>query len=272
MNPFIYACIAPHGGEVIPELAGKKPKRMLVTRESMYKMGKNMEHQNPDVIVLLTPHGTRINGQFSISGSERILGTVEENENQVSMERMVDRELAEKIGFEATKENSPTGIINYGTNSGPISCLPLDWGAIVPLWFMPNVPVVIITPPRDLPLEEYLRFGKILRNVVTNYPKRVALLASCDWSHTHDKDGPYGYHPAATKLDQTIVSLIKDNYLEDLSFITPKEIDDAKPDGIWQTLIVAGAIEREERQIKFLSYEVPTYFGLICAELLPTNK
>ncbi|MDN3017560.1 hypothetical protein PH210_15280 [Paenibacillus sp. BSR1-1] len=40
----------------------------------------------------------------------------------------------------------------------------------------------------------------------------------------------------------------------------------AKPDGIWQTLILAGAIPSEERRVEFLSYEVPTYFGLICAK------
>ena len=42
-------------------------------------------------------------------------------------------------------------------------------------------------------------------------------------------------------------------------------IEAAKPDGIWQTLILAGAIPPAERKIELLSYEVPTYFGLICA-------
>jgi len=41
-------------------------------------------------------------------------------------------------------------------------------------------------------------------------------------------------------------------------------IANAKPDGIWQSLILAGAIPLENRKSTFLSYEVPTYFGLIC--------
>ncbi|PLR82980.1 hypothetical protein CVD25_10270 [Bacillus canaveralius] len=31
MIPFIFACIAPHGGEIIPELKGTLPERMGLT-------------------------------------------------------------------------------------------------------------------------------------------------------------------------------------------------------------------------------------------------
>ena len=49
-----------------------------------------MEKANPDVIIVLTPHGTRINNQFSISDSERMEGMFEENDSSFTMERVVD--------------------------------------------------------------------------------------------------------------------------------------------------------------------------------------
>jgi aromatic ring-opening dioxygenase LigB subunit len=267
MNPFVFTCIAPHGGEIIPELEGSFPKRMSLTRESLTRLGINMEKANPETIIVLTPHGTRINGQFSISDSERMEGTVAENDATFTMDINVDRVLARNIAEFAAKANIPVGTINYATAAGPFSCLPLDWGAIVPLRFMPNVPIVVITPSRELSYEKHLQFGNVLREVVQASSKRIGLIASCDWSHTHDKTGPYGFDPAAKEFDQDVVTLIKENQLEKMAEFEGEYVEAAKPDGIWQTLILAGAILPEERKVEFLSYEAPTYFGLICASV-----
>ncbi|WP_079508693.1 extradiol ring-cleavage dioxygenase [Mesobacillus jeotgali] len=271
MNPFVFACIAPHGGELIPELKGSNPDRMALTRDSMELLGKHMAQANPDCIVLLTPHGTRIKGRFSIADSEKMRGSWEENEGFFEMEKTVERELARIIEDVANKNGSPSSTINYGTSSGPVSCLPLDWGAIVPLRFMPDVPVVVITSPRDLSFLHHIKFGESLRKAAAQYNKRIGLIASCDWSHTHDVMGPYGFDPAAKELDEQAVNYIKSNQLEEMAGFQSDFIEAAKPDGIWQTLVLAGAIPPDERYVEFLTYEAPTYFGLICAGYF-TNK
>lgn len=265
MNPFVFACITPHGGEIIPELQGDFPDRMGKTRNSLMKLGEMMNAASPDTLVVLTPHGTRINGQFSIVDSERMVGDVEENNAVFKMERGVDRDLAKSIVDAAKDDKIAVASINYGTSAGPLSCLQLDWGAIVPLRFMPEVPIVVITPSRYLSYEEHIQFGASLRKAVQASGKRVGLIASCDWAHAHDENGPYGYDPAAKELDLAVCDLIKTNKLEEMSNFDDAFVDAAKPDGIWQTLILAGAIHMEERQVEFLSYEAPTYFGLICA-------
>jgi aromatic ring-opening dioxygenase LigB subunit len=265
MNPFVFSCITPHGGEIIPELSGEAPERMRKTRESMKRIGKGMADAKPDCIILLTPHGTRINGQFSIADSERLEGVLEENDLVYKMQRLTERNLARKIVQEAVQTGVPVASINYGTSEGPFSCLQLDWGAMVPLRFMPEVPVVIITPSRVISLEQHVRFGTAIRQAVQKSGKRVGFVASCDWSHAHDENGPYGFHPAAKQLDEETVELIKNNQLEKMIEWDESYIENAKPDGIWQTMILAGAIPFEERNVEFLSYEAPTYFGLICA-------
>jgi aromatic ring-opening dioxygenase LigB subunit len=272
LNPFVYACIAPHGGEIIPELQGPSPERMAVTRKSMVKLGQQMAAANPDCIVVLSPHGTRINGRFSLTDSEHLEGSWTENEATFTMEKRVERDLARKINEEALKKGLPSSTINYGTAAGPISCLPMDWGAIVPLRFMPDVPVVVITPSRDLSFQEHFEFGESLRSAVAQYDNRVGLIASCDWAHAHDEQGPYGFDPAAKEFNNQAVEHIKTNQLEKMADFDADFIEAAKPDGIWQTLILAGAIPPEERHIEFLSYEAPTYFGLICAGVLEKRK
>jgi aromatic ring-opening dioxygenase LigB subunit len=267
MNPFVFACITPHGGEIIPELRGKDPGRMAVTRQSMEKLGGQMAAANPDCIIVLTPHGTRVSGQFSITDCERMEGSLEENDAIYRMEKKVDRELAKLIHECARKAEVPAAALNFGTAAGPISCLPLDWGVMVPLRFMPDVPIVVMNPTRELSFTDHIRFGQVLRQSVEQSGKRVALIASCDWAHAHIETGPYGYDPAAAPLDQEVVDLIKSNQLEKMAEFDADYIEAAKPDGIWQTLILAGAIPPEERKIEFLSYQVPTYFGLICAAI-----
>lgn len=267
MNPFVYACIAPHGGEIIPSLAGNQPERMKKTRDSMEKLGEKMKAARPDTIIILTPHGTRIDGMFSITNSERMYGTLEENGSSYELERSVDRELALAITKTAQQKGIPAASINFGTALGPVSCLPLDWGVIVPMAFMPDMEIVVINPTRDLPFALHIEMGEVIRQVVQNSEKRVALIASCDWSHAHDENGPYGYDPAAMQLDEEVVELLKANDIEKMADFEPDYIEAAKPDGIWQALIMAGAIPKADRTMHVLSYEAPTYFGLICAEV-----
>ncbi|WP_421383898.1 extradiol ring-cleavage dioxygenase [Bacillus salacetis] len=265
MNPFVFACIAPHGGEIIPELAGEKPERMSATRQSMERLGEMMRKAEPECLIVLTPHGTRIDGQFSITGSEFTEGIVEENGYTFKMKRPVQREMACSIARAAKAKGLPAGVLGYGTSAGPLSCLQLDWGAIVPLRFMPDKPVVIITPSREIPYETHLEFGRVLKEAVAESGIKAGLIASCDWSHTHSEEGPYGYHQDAEVLDEKAAKLIKQDNLEELAGFSGDLIENAKPDGIWQTLILAGAIPKEDRKSEFLSYEAPTYFGLICA-------
>jgi aromatic ring-opening dioxygenase LigB subunit len=267
MKPFVFACIAPHGGEIIPELRGKYPERMIKTRESMEELGKKMKEADPETIIVLTPHGTRIDGMFAVTNSEKMQGAVEENGASYHLKRLVDRELAMEITRAAHLEDIPAASINFGSAAGPASVLPLDWGVIVPLAFMPETEIVVINPSRELSFEQHIQFGNVIRQVAQNSKKRIALIASCDWSHAHDENGPYGYDPAAKELDEEVVALTKANDLEKMVDFEPSYIEAAKPDGIWQALVLAGAIPKECRKIHFLSYEAPTYFGLICAEV-----
>jgi aromatic ring-opening dioxygenase LigB subunit len=47
--------------------------------------------------------------------------------------------------------------------------------------------------------------------------------------------------------------------------IKPDLVEAAKPDGLWQMAILAGIVDKVKLKAKLLSYDVPTYFGMICA-------
>ncbi|MCL6454484.1 MAG: extradiol ring-cleavage dioxygenase [Alicyclobacillus sp.] len=269
MGSFVFACLTPHGSQIIEELSPSNPNLMAKTRQSMEQLGREMAAANPDAIVVLTPHGLRVEGQFSVSDAYRMFGELQDG-GVVRMEKRIDRDLARAITQAATSREIPVAAVGYATADGPMSCLPMDWGVMVPLFFMPDVPVVAICPSRALSYADHLRMGEALRAAVEASGKRIGLIASCDWAHAHQAEGPYGYHPAAAELDAQVVELVKENRLEGVADFDSAFVENAKPDGIWQTLILAGAIPHAERTAELLSYEVPTYFGLLCAAVRPT--
>jgi aromatic ring-opening dioxygenase LigB subunit len=53
--------------------------------------------------------------------------------------------------------------------------------------------------------------------------------------------------------------------LNPLLSLSARFIEDAKPDSVWQVAILRGIVECVPMKSQLLSYQVPTYFGLLCA-------
>ncbi len=71
----IYCCIAPHGGEVIPEIARRIDRRRFEpTRAAMRQLAKKIRAARPDTIVLATPHNLRLFEKIGIVTAENSSG------------------------------------------------------------------------------------------------------------------------------------------------------------------------------------------------------
>jgi aromatic ring-opening dioxygenase LigB subunit len=123
-------------------------------------------------------------------------------------------------------------------------------------------PAVIVSPARDRPLEEHVRAGAVIARATSG--RRVAVVASADHGHAHDANGPYGFDPAAADYDARVVEIVRDNRLADLVDLDPAFVAAASADSWWQMLMLHGALGDEWRA-ELLSYEAPTYFGMLCA-------
>ena len=129
-------------------------------------------------------------------------------------------------------------------------------------------PAVVVSPARDRPLEEHVRAGQALARAAAASPKRIALIASADHGHAHDASGPYGFSPASKAFDDRVVDLVKRDALGELLRFDRAFVADAKADSFWQMLMLHGAIA-DRWHGAFLSYEAPTYFGMLCAAYTP---
>lgn len=268
--PLIYACIAPHAGDLIPETEADK-RKVVLTRHSMQEMGVRLEALAPEVIVIVNPHGFRVQTAISIAIAERATA---DWSSELKLDFEMDVELANSIANEATDRNVPVVRYLYGSSGGPDCFIPLDWGAAVPLYFMghtykPKPRIVHMSPMRLLPYQTHYDFGRAIGQVVKASDKRIALIASADQGHAHDAQGPYGFDPASARYDAWMQEVVRSGHLDRLLTADPQLVENGKPDSLWSTLILAGALAENPMKTRFLSYEVDVYFGILCAEFLP---
>lgn len=263
----VYACIAPHAGDLIPETI-EDQHVVEQTRQAMYTLGAHMEAQSPDVVLIINPHGFRVQEALSISVAER---AVADWAPTVKLDFEMDSELAHTIADEANESNVPVVRYIYGASGGPECFIPLDWGAVVPLYFMGHrfaskPKIVHCSPMRSLPLATHYEFGRAIGRVIKASAQKIAVIASADQGHAHDANGPYGYDPASAKYDAWMQSVIQSGNLDELLKADPQLVEEGKPDSLWPSLILAGVLKENPMQAKFLSYEVNVYFGILCAE------
>jgi aromatic ring-opening dioxygenase LigB subunit len=265
----VFAAIAPHG--TLPEAPVPGADK---THEALAELGRRFDATAPEATIVLTPHNVHVDGHFAVVLAGTLAGGLAEfDAPEVTLSCPVDVELATQAIVALHDEGLPVVGASFGANDPGAATAPLDWGVLIPLWFMggrsdPQVPAVVVSPARDRPIAEHVRAGRALARAVADSGKRVALVASADHGHAHDPEGPYGFDPAAAAYDETIVRLVEENRLEGLLELEPAFVEAAKADSWWQLAMLHGALGGQWSG-DFLSYEASTYFGMLCAAYAP---
>lgn len=272
--PLVYACIAPHGEPIIPPLVkSTERQKYLPTTLAMQQLAREIRAERPDTIVVASPHNLRLRGYIGVVTAENASGALPmfgRGPARLTIRVKTDLKFADTLLAEASRRRLPAVGANYATATGRFSNMPLDWGTLVPLWFFVRghavkPDVVVVTPSREIPLAMNVRFGALIADVAEKSRKRVVFVASADHAHAHRKSGPYGFSPAAARYDSLMVAAIQNDDLNSVLRIRPGLVADAKPDSLWQMAMLAGVAGRVEMHPELLSYDVPAYYGMICA-------
>jgi len=272
----VFAAIAPHGSMAIAEWCRPADRALAAkTRAAMEELGRRFEATTPDVTVVLTPHNIHVERGMAVVLAGTMAGTLESGAVPIAMRCPVDRDLAIAIAVAVGEAGVPIAAVSYGANDTAAAVFPMDWGTQVPLHFMggrddPPKPIVMVAPARDLPWDAHVSAGRAIAKAAEASGKRVALIASCDHGHAHDPKGPYGFSPASKEFDDRVVDVVTRDALGELLKFEPGFVAEAKADSFWQMLMLHGAL-RDGWRGDFLSYEAPTYFGMLCAAYAPRS-
>jgi aromatic ring-opening dioxygenase LigB subunit len=272
----VFGCIAPHGGIAIAEACPPEQRDLAaVTRRGMEELGRRFDRVKPEVAIVLTPHNIHVEGAMAVVLSGTVAGMLEGHPD-VTLRIGVDRPLALDIRDAIAADGIPVAGVSYGANDAAAASFPMDWAVLVPLWFMggrsdPAVRTVVVAPARDLSYEHHVAAGRAIAKAVAASGRRVALIASCDHGHGHDAKGPYGFTPKSREFDEQVVALIKRDDLAGLLKMDPTLPVEGKADSYWQMLMLHGALDGAWKG-EFLSYEAPTYYGMLCAAYEPATN
>jgi aromatic ring-opening dioxygenase LigB subunit len=242
------------------------------TRAGMEELGRLFSAAQPEAVIVATPHNVHIANALGVVVAGRVAGRLAGAPPSVALDVPSANDLAWLVLEAFVAAEVPSVGVSFGSNDPETAVAPMDWGVLIPLWFMggrhdPPVPLVIVTPARDLPAAAHVAAGAAIAKAAVQSGRRVAFIASADHGHAHLEGGPYGYHPSAEKYDSLICKLVRTGDLDQLTEIPIELVDEAKADSWWQMLMLHGATSGWASRL--ISYEAPTYFGMLTAAYLP---
>ena len=270
----MFGAIAPHGGLAIAEACSPEERSLAVaTRRGLEELGRLFTAARPEAVVIATPHNVHIESALGVIVSARVAGRLAGAPPSVALDVPSATELAWLVLEEMLSAGLPSIGVSFGSNDPATAVAPMDWGVLIPLWFMggrhdPPVPLVVVTPSRDLSGSDHVGAGAAIAAAATRSGRRVAFIASADHGHAHVAEGPYGYHAGAAEYDALICDLVRGGKLERLVDIPLELVENAKADSWWQMLMLHGATKGWRGRL--ISYEAPTYFGMMTAAYRPS--
>ena len=273
--PLVFACIAPHGSIAIPEAKPKdRPTLANATTAGMQELGRRFVAARPDVSIVLTPHNIHVEGAMAVVDAAAVSGDLVQWGSPISMRIPIDREIALSVRDAIREAGIPVVAVSYGANDPASAIFPMDWAVLIPAHFMggrtePQIPVAVVAPARDLSDDVHVRAGRVIGEAAAASRKRIALVASCDHGHGHDAKGPYGFTAKSKEFDEAVVGLIQNGDGLRFSSLGSTFAREAKADSYWQMLMLEGALGENGWDGELLSYEAPTYFGMLCAAYAP---
>lgn len=272
------AVVLPHGGLAVERWCSPSERPLAAeTRRACEEVARRVRAAEPEVVIVVTPHNVHVDGHMAVVTASRHAGALEDSNRPVELEAANDRAVATQVLNALHEADVPAVGVSFGSNDTELAEMPMDWGTLIPLLFLAGddaepPPTVLVSPARDLDVEAHVRAGRALAAAAIGSGRTVALVASADHGHAHDRDGSFGFDAAAAEYDRRVVDALRSGRLRDLEDVPVALADDAKADSLWQLLVLSGALAGGEGwRGELLSYEVPTYFGMACAVYLPLS-
>src|SRR5437660_231213 len=257
----VFAAIAPHGGIAIAEACSPDERELAAaTRAGMEELGRLFLAARPEVVVVATPHNVHIASSLAVIVAGRLKGRLNGVAPPVELDVPSETQLAWRVLESFAAAGLPSAAVSFGSNDPATAVAPMDWGVLIPLWFMGGrsetpAPVVVVTPARELAAADHIMAGAAIAGAAAASGRRVAFIASADHGHAHREDGPYGFHPAAAEYDALVCDIVRTDRLERLAEIRRELVELAKADSWWQMLMLHGATAGWRGTL--ISYEAP---------------
>jgi MEMO1 family protein len=257
----VFAAIVPHSPLLVPNIGKQSIKKIEKTKIALEQLEKDIYVTRPEILVIISPHGSHFSEAFTINVSP---------EYQTDLREFGD--LGTKIKFRG--ETHLAALIREGTKkenfaAAMISERNLDHGSSVPLLYLAkhlkNIKIIQIGFC-DLDWKTHVAFGSMIAEKISEINKRVAVIASGDLSHALMTEAPAGSNPAGPEFDKKIQELLAGNNLSGMLQLDKKFVADAAECGFRSFLILMGILHGVNHTYKSYAYEGPFGVGYLTSK------
>lgn len=270
-----YAVICPHAGVSIPRSGRDEDAAdARQIQQALLEQAKRLAASDAESVVLFTPHNVHVEGTFAVIDADKMHGSLRDGgAGSIQMKATVDRDLALGIQKAVREKGLPMLRINAGSNEPGHTDHHMDWGTLIPLWYLGGRdesprPITVIVPCRDLSAADHVRLGEAIADAIRASGKKVAVIASADQAHGHDETGPYRQSDESGPFDDQVMEILRSDKMEKLPEMDLPLVRAAFADSWWQMLILHGVLGKAWKPEEPV-YERLTYFGMIVCQFTP---
>ncbi len=248
--PLVFAAIVPHSPLLIPAIGREDLEKLSATKEALLRLEQDIYLARPQLIITLSPHVGFFEQAFTVNASPSFVS---------------DFEAFGDVTTKKTWHGAPEFAAKIVT-AGKHLKLPvrqiceekIDHATSIPLYYL----TAHLEGRKVLPLgfsnlsrEEHVRCGELLRDIISQPFKRVAVIASGDLSHAATE----------TLYDKQILHALTNNNLSDILTLNDEELHTAQECSYRTLLILSGIIKDIQANWEVYSYERPFDVGHVVA-------
>jgi AmmeMemoRadiSam system protein A/AmmeMemoRadiSam system protein B len=265
----LMGALTPHPPIILPEIGRASTEEVAATAKAFQRLGDEIRQQNPETIVIFSPHGPAFQDGMGIRGGSILKGDLTRFGATTHWQWPNDQVLAEAIAEEAVAEGVYSVILSEDSRRYGIEST-LDHGVLVPLSMLdlPDVSLVAMGMA-FLPREELYAFGKAVARAIDKTGRRTVVIASGDLSHCLKPGAPSPYHPKGEVFDRTLVGLIREGRLPEILSLDPDLVEHGAECGYRTILMLLGVMDGRRVDTQLLSYEGPFGVGYAVASFMP---
>ncbi|MBT4120768.1 MAG: AmmeMemoRadiSam system protein B [Candidatus Magasanikbacteria bacterium] len=254
----VFSAIVPHPPVLIPSIGKDEIKKIEKTKQAIEQLEQDLYLSKPDIIIIISPHGSLFTDAFSINAHTHFVSDFEQfGDLTTKLEWTGADSLAAKIKQGIENEDVPLQLISQEQ---------LDHGSTIPLYGLTkHLPDIKILPIGYSELESkiHLKFGESLKEVIMESNKRIAVIASGDLSHALTTDAPAGFSKTGQEFDNKIIELLENKNTTGIANMDDKIVDSASECGYRSILILLGILKNMDYSFKNYSYEAPFGVGYL---------
>ncbi len=248
----VFAGITPHSPLLIPDIGKEQIEKLQDTVTALNSMEQDLYIAKPDILFILSAHGSFFEDAFTVNGGASIQSNFEKfGDLSTRREWTSAPNFAAQISHEARIHDIPVRVVNQTQ---------VDHGVSVPLFYltnhMPNTKILTIGYS-DLDAKTHLNFGALLKEVIMSSDRRVAVIASGDLSYvTEDKHN----QDAAKIFDTSLIDVLQTHNTVGITKLDHDVCNESGECIYLSALILMGILQNMNYTFKQYAYE--KHFGI----------